>query len=59
MCENVVLIASTIGELYMQHTKYLKPAFLDTFTYTSVGDKTGFPRLGQLLLWMDCLEQCN
>ena len=28
-CENLVHIASTIGEL--QHTKYLKPAFLDTF----------------------------
>ena len=31
LCGNLVHIASTIGEL--QHTKYLKPAFLDTFKY--------------------------
>ena len=29
MCENLAHIASTIGEL--QHTKYLKAAFLDTY----------------------------
>ena len=43
-CENLIHIASNIGEL--QHTKYLKLAFLDTFKY--VGDKTGFPRLGHI-----------
>ena len=32
MCDNLVHIASTISEL--QHTKHLKPAFLDTFKYT-------------------------
>ena len=44
MCENLVHIASTIGEL--QHTKYLKPAFLDTPLI--IGNKTGFPRLGNI-----------
>ena len=29
MCENLVHVASSIGEL--QHTRYLKPEFLDTF----------------------------
>ena len=34
----LVHIASTISKL--QHTKYLKPVFLDSI----IGDNTGFPR---------------
>ena len=31
MCENLVCVATTIGQL--QHSEYLKPAFLDTFKW--------------------------
>ena len=31
MCENLVYVATTIGQL--QHTEYLKPTFLDTFKW--------------------------
>ena len=32
MCENLVCVAATIGQL--QHSEYLKPTFLDTFKWT-------------------------
>ena len=31
MCENLVCVANTIGQL--QHSEYLKPMFLDTFKW--------------------------
>ena len=34
MCENLVCVATTIGQL--QHTEYLKPTFLDTFKWAII-----------------------
>ena len=52
-CENLVHIASTIGEL--QHTKYLKTG---VSRYFQIGDKPSFPRLDHMYI-LSCHAQSH